>query len=890
MTDDRARRWYRLLLLLAPSRLRRHAPEMEALFIDMRREARTATRGEAYVWSLAVRDVFAASCGEPFRRRRSRIDLPEERQALMFGSDLKLALRVLWRQKFSTFLVVSMLAIGIAANVAVFSLVNGLFLRPFPFPDPDRLVYLNETAPRWNLELVGINFPDFHRWRQDQRLFEAIGMFEEASFNIADGRGAERVEGLIVTYDFATALGVRPALGRSFTADEDKPGAPPVVVIGHRLWMDRFGGEAGALGRTLKIDGVVRTVVGVLPPEADFPGRVRLWVPKAGDPNQDEQSYGGDGIGRLKPGVSVDDARRDLERAHQPIWDARDQERTVSPLVRPLRDQLSRSYRTSAAALLGAVLLLLIVACANVASVMLARALARKREMGIRLAIGATRLRIARQLTVENLVLACAGGLAGVLLGRRTLDALLAAIGDRVPGWTSFALDARVVVFAVVVTAATALFFGWLPALHASRGDVRAAMHESSAASTAGPGARRTLAALVAAEFALCALLLVCGGLLLRAFQRVSDVDPGFRQDHVLTFTLALPENVYDQSTKRLVFWDGLIERLRGLPGVSEAAVVSCAPLGCHWGTFFQAEGAPPRAAGDSNPVVLYRYATPDYARVMGLRLKSGRFIDPHLDRAPPPGGDPDTPGERAVVINETFARTFWPGVENPVGRRIRTGSDGPWVTVVGLVADVKHYGLERPMRPGVYFPLVQSPIRSGTVTIRTSVEPASLLPSARDVVHRLDPEMALFRVRTMEQALAESMRERAVYSWLLGVFALFALLLALGGAYGVASYLVTQRTRELGIRVALGARAGQIASAVLRDGMLAAGMGVAIGVAISAFVSRAIEGLLFGVAPNDPAVLIAGAGVLLASAALANWLPARRAARLDPMRTLRTD
>ena len=801
----------------------------------------------------------------------------------MLATDLRYTVRWLARQKLSTSLVVGMLAVGMAANIVVFSLVSALFLRPFPFPKPDRLVDINETAPRWNLTVVGINYPDFHQWRQANRAFEAIALYDTGSFNVADERSAERIEGASVTYDFPAVLGVKPLLGRTFTAEEDRPKGPPVVIIGEALWRERFAGAADVLGRTLKLNGRVHTIVGVAPREAEFPGNVRLWVPFAGDPNQTYQSYGSAGIGRLKPGITAADGEKDLLRTQQPIWDARDKEHIVSPYARPLHEQFVQDYRSTASTLLAAVALLLFVACANVASVMLARALARRREMGIRLAVGASRLRLARQLFVENLVLALLGGVAGLALGRWALGLLLASAGDQVPGWANFALDARIVAFSILLSSATAFLFGWAPALHAIRGNLRGAMSDASTATTGGPGGRRTLSALVAAEFALAAVLLVCGGLLLRAYDRVKHVDPGFRTDHILTFALALPEASYgDDDDKRvLAFWDRLTARLSAIPGATSVGLVSCPPLSCHWGTFYDIEGRAPLAPGQANPVTLYRPATPEYFATMGIRLKTGRFFQQSDGRN----------GNLSIIVNETFTKTFWPGVADPVGRRIRgNGPKAPWMTVVGMVGDVKHYGLERPMRPGIYVPLVQSPGRTLSVVVRTAGDPAAFAPAARAAIREMDPDLALYRVQTMEESVRRSLAQRTLYSWLLGVFAVMALALALGGTYGVTSYLVSQRTREIGIRVALGARRADIVRTVLRSSLVVVGVGAVLGVAASLGAARAIADSLFGVPPYDAGILGAATAILLATATVANWLPARRAAGIDPMKSLRAE
>jgi predicted permease len=503
--------------------------------------------------------------------------------------------------------------------------------------------------------------------------------------------------------------------------------------------------------------------------------------------------------------------------------------------------------------------------------------------MAIRVAVGAGRWQLLRQLSLENLSLAVAGGSLGVLLGRWATSALLASAADRLQ-WASFELDARVVAFSVGVTVATVFLFGWAPALFALGGNVREAMHTAAGGATASPRGRRTLFLLVGAEFALASVLLVCGGLMLRAWERVRGVDPGFRADQLLTFSLALPNASYPDDPKRLAFWERLAERAKALPGVVAAGGISCAPFGnCHWGNFYEAEGRP-LAPGAPNPVVLQRYASADYFQALGPRLKSGRFLEPRDGR---------DEAERVVVVNETFLRTFWPGEKDAVGKRVRGQSrsgDAPWYTVVGLVGDVKHYGLEREMRPGLYFPLPERPTDNLTLVLRTRGEPQDLAAGARALVRELDPDLAVFRVRSMEAAVADSLRTRASYSRLLWAFAGLALLLALAGAYGVTSYLVTQRVRELGIRIALGARGADVVRSVLLGSLRVVSVGVVLGVAVSLGATRLLATLLFGVPPHDLVVLGGAVALLLAAAATANALPAWRASRVDPMSTLRAE
>ena len=664
-------RLYRALLVIAPAPLREtHGAEMAELFDE--RVVAASARGVFAVVGVcasAALDLLAARTKSGQGQRLLPLSIPiEEGTGFMLGSDVRYAWRALRHQRGSTAMVVLMLALGIAANITVFSLVNGLFLRPFPFARPDRLVYINTVAPKWNLEVVGINYPDFARWRKDQKLFEAISAFQTDFFNLSDAGGAEHVRGAFITYDFPKVLGVEPILGRTFTADEDKPHGPPVVLISAALWKERFAEDRSVVGRSLRIDGVSRTIVGVMPAEASFPEDARLWLPLGGDPAAPYQSYSGDGIGRLKPGVTIEQADADLKRAHQPIWDAQDKEHIVTPFVRSLREMFVHDYRGAAKTITAFVAVLLIIACANVAAVMLARALARRREMGIRLALGSSRMRLLRQLLIENLMLSAAGGLLGLVAGRWALGALVRMIPDELPRWAAFQVDFRVLAFSFAVVIGAVVLFGWAPALHAVGGDLRSAVNATTNGTTGAPRARRTLWCLVAGEFALAAILLVCGTLLVKAFDRVRHVDPGFRSDHVLVATIPLSEGTRPKPEQWTAFWDEFEQRASHLPGVDAAGLITCAPIsGCHLGNFFQAEGAVPRPDG-KDPVVLTRFASNGYFGAMGIRLKSGRFLQE-------PDGRPKQTG--TVVVNESFVRAFWGDHVDPVGKRIKFRRQG---------------------------------------------------------------------------------------------------------------------------------------------------------------------------------------------------------------------
>ncbi|MFW6080039.1 MAG: ABC transporter permease, partial [Gemmatimonadota bacterium] len=831
------------------------------------------------------------------------------------ATDLRFALRTSARRPGTTVIAVLMLALGVAATTTVFSLVDALFLRPLPFPGAERLVYLDETAPRWNLEFTGVNYPDFHVWRENAEAFEAIGLFEQASYNLADDGGAERVPGLDVTHDLADALGIDPVVGRTFTAAEDRPGGPPVAMIGYDLWRQRFGADRSVVGRTLDVDGVRRTIVGVLPPEADFPSDVDLWVPIAAEPVAESESYRYQGVGRLRSGVTLEQARADIRRAHEAVWEERDTDRVVSPVVLPLRERLVGEARPIAIALGVAVGLVLLIACANVASVLLARSFARRGEMGVRRALGAGSGRLARQLFTESLAISALAGPLGLLLGFWAVRLLLRMLPEGLPAWVSISVDWRTGLFGLAVIVATALLFGWAPILQARRESVREALHGGGGGggrAGSSRAQRRTMNLLVVAEVALSVLLLVGGGLLLRAFQHVRDVDPGFRTENVLHFRLELPEATYPESETRHAFYRALVSRLEALPGARAAGAITCPPLGgCHSGIFFEAEGRP-RGPDDPNPVVLYRFATPGYFEAMGIRLARGRLFG-ELDgggagdetsAALEPGDRPDASGDPAgggaaddggptVVVNESFARAFFPDLDDPVGRRIHTrgNAEGPLYTIVGVTRDVKHYGLDEPMRPGVYFPVVpETARRMLSLVVWTDVPPTSLVGSAREIVRELDPTLPLFGVQTVAALVDESLAARRMYSWLMVAFAALALALALGGIYGVVSYVVGQRRREIGLRIALGATPREVVGDVVRRGLILAAAGTGIGLLVAFAAGQALSGLLVGVSGRDLPTFAGAAALLALTALLATLAPARRAAAVDPQTVLREE
>jgi putative ABC transport system permease protein len=837
-------------------------------------------------------EAEARSRAEAVLAHSERIAAPAEPAAPLCGfrHDVRLALRNMRTRPVFTSLAIVMLALGIGGNAAIFSIFNGMFLRPLPFPNSERLVDLDETAPKWNLKYVGVSNFDANLWRKQNSTFESMAFFQYHSVNLAGFGAAQRLVGVRVTRDMLSVLGLQPLVGRNFSQQEDSPPGAKVVLLSYGLWQRLFSG-GNVVGRVIRLSNEPYTVIGVLPREAVFPDRAELWMPLGSNPN-DGTGWYLSAVGRLKSGASLEQAHADLQRVH---WAAQsNKNRITSPVVTPLRERYLGPFRTVSRVLLGAVGIVLLIACVNVAALMMMRGSERAREIAIRIAIGASRGRIIRQLLTETFAMAALGGAAGVALGYFLLQGLLALMPiDRMPGWLSFTLDGRFAVFCVLITGGAAILFGLLPALQASRVSAGGALQQTGTRASLSPSSRRTLNGLVISEIGLALMLLISAALLIQAFHKVLQVDPGFRPENVITFRVDLPTTTYGKAEQKLRFFHGLMEQLRHIPGVQSAGAASAPPLDGHWGNFFQAEGSAPLGPRDQNPVVLQVAVTPGYFDTIGMTLLAGRVFEERDNTlkvsADGSSADP-AKGRLLAVVSETFARRYWK-VENAVGKRIRHSADkAPWITVIGVVKDEKHYGLDQEARPAVYFPYGEAPLESMSILLRGAMDPEALTEPARETLRRLDPDVALYDVRTMTARLQQSMWARRAYSWLFGAFGIVALILAAAGVYGVISYAVSRRTHEIGIRMALGARPGQIVRAILASGMILAAAGAGIGLIATLAAARWLEALLFGVSSRDPliyaAVIVGLAGVSLA----ANFIPARRAAAVDPMCALRAE
>ncbi|ACB75138.1 permease [Opitutus terrae PB90-1] len=790
--------------------------------------------------------------------------------------DLRMALRQLVKAPGFALAAVLILGIGIAGNTVVFSLVNGIYLRPIPFPQPEQLVDIDITAPKWNLVYTGINYDAFEAWRQENQTFAGMAHWRGGAFNLAIAGRSEHLPGQQVTHDLAEVFGVQPALGRMFRADEELRGGPKIALIGYHLWQEWFAGDPAVIGKTITVDSEPHEIIGVLPPTAVFPSRAAVWLPFAEKPNR--QGWAGNAIGRLKPGVTVEQASADLLRIHRAhIPDAKEYEVT-SPVVQPLLWRYLGRDRTIGVVLQGAVLVLLLIAGANIAGLVLARTLARLPELGLRAALGASRFQLLRQLLVESIVLAALGGAAGHLLGRWLLAGALRLFPD-LPAWSRFDMDWRFAAFIIGLTALGVLVAGLIPARHVlSRVDVRSVMGPAAQQATHPASRLATLRILVVGEIALALLLLFVAGLLGRAFLRVQQINPGVQPERRLIYGLSLPSAAYRDNASRLAFFEQHLARLRALPDVEAASVSTILPFsGTHSGSFFEPEGGLPGGPDAKSPVILTRICMPEYFATIGITFAAGQ-------------GFTEQNWHYKIIVNETLAQLFWPG-QNAVGKRMRSrGSNDPWLEVVGVARDVRHYGLEREVRPGVYVPFHAMPQAAAGVVVRTRGEPEALAPTVRTLLQEQDPSLPLMGISTLEKMIGQSLFLRRMYSGMTVLFALVAVAMAMAGLYGIVAYVVGQRTREFGIRLALGAPLRELLRLVLREGARLAAAGFGFGIPAGILAGFALSRLLYGIRPWDPLTIVAATlllGLIVGCACLA---PARRAARVNVIEVLRNE
>ena len=830
-----------------------------------------------------------ATRAEAARRRRSSMG----RAAVMaegLRRDFRFGFRALRRSPGFAAVAVAVLAVGIGANTAIFSAVNAFLFRPLPFADADRLVMLYETNPEFDWTHASAAPANVLDWREQVRAFQDVAIYSDFVNEAAHiGDGDPEVLGVTtVSGNFFDVLGVRPALGRGFEWEETWEGRDDVVVLSHATWRDRFGADPDLIGRTVEIGSSSLRVVGVMPEGFDFPGEgIDLWTPWGWAPDAREavwfrRAHFVRPIARLAPGATVEEADAQLQVVVNRLkTDYPETNRVMGAGLLPVRDFLVLDVRGPLSVLLGAVALLLLLACTNVANLMLVRAGDRSREVALRFALGAGRGRVARLMLTEGLLLALAGGALGLGLGWAGVRALSARQPIGVEGATGLALDLRVILFTVGVAVASALLFGMVPALRAARSDVQEALKDGGRGGSTGRRGLRTASSLVAAQVALTLLLVVGAGLMIRTFVSLRDVDPGFRTDSVLAVQFGIPSVRYENRDQVLAFQDEFERRLEGRPGVERVGMVGQLPLaGTSWSSQFQAEGWPPERVGIE---ILHRRADPGYFEALDIPLLRGRMFGP--------ADGPEAP--LVVLINETFAREHFPN-EDPIGQRIaydrRATPESNWYEIIGIVGDQLQVTPGQPPRAEAFENRRQDWARGDWFVIRTGGNAATARAAVESVLEEMDPLIPLGEVRPLREVWRSSMAREEFLLTLLGVFAVSALLLASVGVYGVTAQAARKRTQEIGIRIALGAAGRDVIRMILGQGLAVVTVGLGVGLAVALVATRTLRAFLYGVGPTDPLTLAAVIALLAAVAALACYIPARRATHVDPMMSLRAE
>jgi putative ABC transport system permease protein len=806
---------------------------------------------------------------------------------MMLWQDVRFAARLLVKDRWFTLAAATALALGIGANAAVFTFVNAVLLRGLPFDNPDKILALGVMNARGQRNAV--SYPEFGDWREQSQTMAQLAAMVGANINVSEeGKAPEQYRGSYISSTLFPMIGERPVIGRAFTDADDKKGAEPVAILTNGMWKKRYGGDPAVLGRTIKANSKVVTIVGVMAPDMQFPNNDDLWIPLEQlpvgtlDPRREIRSLGV--MGRLKPGVTLAQAQGEFTSIGQRLADLYPANKDFRPVVQRFDEQVNGGpIRIIFLSLMGAVAFVLLIACADVANLLLARASHRSREIAIRSALGASRWRVIRQLLIESLLLALISGVVGFVLavaGVRWFDRATQDVGK--PYWMTFDMDATVFAFMAAVCLGTAIVFGLAPALHISKTDANEILKEGGRGGTAGVRARRWTGALIVTELVLTVVLLAGAGFMMKSFLTLYRLELGLDTSHMLTMQMVLPLTKYPQPGPRTAVFEQFEERLRGINTIHSSTLTTNVPLLGGFVRSLEVEGHAP-AAGDTKPVVTMLTIGDTYFETLSLRLTRGRALN---------SGD-GLPGHEAAVVNQRFAAMYFPN-DDPIGRRILLTTDPPtpgaaWTTIVGVAPNVRQRDIRDPRPdPVVYLPYRADPQRQATLLVRTFADPAKVTASVRDALRVVEPDLPLFRIETMDQTLARQRWQYQVFGSMFGVFAAIALILSSVGLYAVTAYSVTQRTQEIGIRMALGARPSSMLWMVLRRALIQLAIGLPIGIAGAFGVGKILQSLLVQTAAGDPLTLALVVALLVAVAILACLWPARRAARLDPMLALR--
>lgn len=873
-----ATRIYRALLRLLPFDFRSDfGPEMETVFEEQRAEAERR-EGKPGVWRLwweTITGIFRTAPAE---------------HAAMLSQDANFAVRMMRKNPGFTLAAVLTLGLGIGANSAIFSVVNAVLLRPLPYEHGERLVHLQQQANQMGISNVPFSVAEINDYRSQSHTLDGVVEYHNMNFILLGRTEPERVETGVVSWNYFDVFGVKPLFGRSFRPEDEQIGSPAVLMLSYEYWIRSFGGDPTVVGKTFTMNDRIHTVVGVLPPVPQYPDENDVYMPTSACPFRSAPAFIANRrsrmmsvFARMKPGVSLRQAQADLDgvadnmkHAFPDIYPAA-ANFTVQSTA--LQEELTHNARPTMLVLLAAAGFVLLIACANVANLNLARMVRRERELAIRAAVGASRVRMFRQLLTESFLLALIGGAIGLVFSWGALHLLVNFAARFTPRAREIHLDGTVLLFTLVIAVLTSLLSGTAPAM-AARDSVVGGLKDGGSQSTAGKGRQRLRSLLIVSQVAVSFLLLIGAGLMLRSFMKLQHVDPGFQPENVLTMNIGLNFTKYNTGDKQRAFFESFLEKIKVQPGVKTAAASMTIPLATNMNMTgdFQIEGQAP-VPGQALPVADFRVVSPEYFDALHIPLLEGRAFT-ITDR-------PEAPA--VAVINRSAARHFW-GTQDPVGKRFSTDSGSTWTQIIGVSGDIRDGGLDKNPKDEIFVPMAQNPLMDGALIVKTSVDPMSVARRVIELLYETDPNQPAARVQSMEQVRAESVAAPRLTTNLLGLFALLALAIAAAGIGGVMALVVSQRKHEIGVRMAVGARPAEILRMVLGQGMGLALLGIGLGLLGALALTRGLRGLLFEIEPTDPLTFLGVASVLAFAALLASYIPARRAAGVDPLIALRTE